>query len=61
MFLPRRASPSRYNENDDEHRGTNVMLEATEGFESIKVISYNVMNILQLLCIVPLENFIFLF
>lgn len=37
VFLPRRASTSRYDENDDEHRGTNLMLEATEGFENIKV------------------------
>lgn len=37
VFLPRRASTSRYNEVDDEHRGTNVMLTATEGFEQVQV------------------------
>lgn len=37
VFLPRRASTTRYDENEDEHRGTNIMLQATEGFENIKV------------------------
>ncbi|XP_064079002.1 soluble calcium-activated nucleotidase 1-like [Macrobrachium nipponense] len=37
VFLPRRASTSRYDEKDDEHRGTDLMLEATEGFEKIQV------------------------
>ena len=37
IFLPRRASPDAYSEKDDEHRGTNLMLKATEGFEEIKV------------------------
>ncbi|XP_063607110.1 soluble calcium-activated nucleotidase 1-like [Penaeus indicus] len=37
VFLPRRASTTRYDEKEDEHRGTNIMLQATEGFENIKV------------------------
>ncbi|KAK8752441.1 hypothetical protein OTU49_005656 [Cherax quadricarinatus] len=37
VFLPRRASTSRYDENEDEHRGTDLMLKATEGFEKIEV------------------------
>ena len=40
VFLPRRASTSRYDEKEDEHRGTNLMLEATEGFEKIQVTTY---------------------
>lgn len=39
VFLPRRASKNRYDENLDEHQGTNLMIEATEGFENIKVTS----------------------
>ncbi|XP_069174931.1 soluble calcium-activated nucleotidase 1 isoform X2 [Procambarus clarkii] len=37
VFLPRRASSTRYDENEDEHRGTDIMLKATEGFEKIEV------------------------
>ncbi|KAB7494874.1 Soluble calcium-activated nucleotidase 1 [Armadillidium nasatum] len=37
VFLPRRASSDKYTEDEDEHRGTNLMLQATEGFEDIKV------------------------
>ena len=37
VFMPRRASTARYNEVDDEHKGTNLMLMASEGFEEVKV------------------------
>ena len=37
VFLPRRASTSRYNEVEDELKGTNLMLMASEGFEEVKV------------------------
>lgn len=37
VFLPRRASTARYNEVDDEHKGTDLMLMASEGFEDVKV------------------------
>ncbi|KAF2364235.1 Apyrase [Trinorchestia longiramus] len=34
-FLPRRASRESYDEKTDEHRGTNIMLTASEDFSSI--------------------------
>ena len=37
VFLPRRSSTKAYNEKDDEHKGTNLMLHATEGFENVEV------------------------
>lgn len=37
VFLPRRASTKRYNEADDEYKGTDLMLLASEGFEEVKV------------------------
>ncbi|KAG0718357.1 Soluble calcium-activated nucleotidase 1 [Chionoecetes opilio] len=37
VFLPRRSSTGRYNEIEDEHMGTNLMLLASEGFEEVKV------------------------
>ncbi|XP_070596259.1 soluble calcium-activated nucleotidase 1 isoform X1 [Erythrolamprus reginae] len=37
FFLPRRASHGRYNEQEDEHRGTNLLLSATPDFTDISV------------------------
>ncbi|XP_067137134.1 soluble calcium-activated nucleotidase 1 isoform X1 [Centruroides vittatus] len=37
FFLPRRASHSSYNEKDDERRGTNLLLRASENFSFINV------------------------
>lgn len=37
FFLPRRASNHRYNDIDDEHRSTNVLLIADETFDNIEV------------------------
>ncbi|XP_069511322.1 soluble calcium-activated nucleotidase 1 [Ambystoma mexicanum] len=37
FFLPRRASQERYNEKDDERRGTNLMLCAPQDFGDISV------------------------
>uniref|UniRef100_A0A4X1UKN0 Soluble calcium-activated nucleotidase 1 n=1 Tax=Sus scrofa TaxID=9823 RepID=A0A4X1UKN0_PIG len=37
FFLPRRASHERYSERDDERRGTNLLLSATQDFSDISV------------------------
>ncbi|XP_029455006.1 soluble calcium-activated nucleotidase 1 isoform X2 [Rhinatrema bivittatum] len=37
FFLPRRASHQRYNEKDDEHKGTNLLLRCTQDFTDIAV------------------------
>lgn len=37
FFLPRRASQERYDEKADEHRGTNLLLRATQDFSDIAV------------------------
>ncbi|XP_041073306.1 soluble calcium-activated nucleotidase 1-like isoform X2 [Carcharodon carcharias] len=37
FFLPRRASSERYNEKDDEHRGTNLIIKCTQDFKEILV------------------------
>ncbi|XP_039201196.1 soluble calcium-activated nucleotidase 1 isoform X1 [Crotalus tigris] len=37
FFLPRRASHGRYNEQEDEHRGTNLLLSSTPDFTDISV------------------------
>ncbi|XP_034646171.1 soluble calcium-activated nucleotidase 1 [Trachemys scripta elegans] len=37
FFLPRRASQERYDEKADEHRGTNLLLRATQDFGDIAV------------------------
>ncbi|XP_076365672.1 soluble calcium-activated nucleotidase 1 [Tachypleus tridentatus] len=37
FFLPRRASTTRYDEKDDEKKGTNLMIEANEDFTAINV------------------------
>eukprot|EP00088_Acartia_fossae_P058073 TRINITY_DN67874_c0_g1_i1.p1 TRINITY_DN67874_c0_g1~~TRINITY_DN67874_c0_g1_i1.p1 ORF type:complete len:122 (-),score=3.29 TRINITY_DN67874_c0_g1_i1:77-442(-) len=36
VFLPRRASKLRYDDNEDERRGTNIMLLADESFRKIE-------------------------
>ncbi|MCL4134870.1 UNVERIFIED_CONTAM: hypothetical protein GTU68_026251 [Idotea baltica] len=41
VFLPRRASNEKYSDKEDEHRGTNLMLQATEGFEHISVSAFS--------------------
>ncbi|KAL1116325.1 hypothetical protein AAG570_005820 [Ranatra chinensis] len=38
FFLPRRMSKLNYDENEDERRGTNVLLTADEDFRDIKVV-----------------------
>ena len=35
--MPRKASKSRYDDRLDEHRGTDLLLQATEGFENVQV------------------------
>ena len=35
-FLPRRASQERYNDVDDEHRATNILITADEDFWHIE-------------------------
>lgn len=35
LFVPRRASKESYDEKTDEHRGTNILLTASENFKSI--------------------------
>lgn len=37
FFLPRRASQERYSEKEDELRGSNIMLRATQDFKDISV------------------------
>uniref|UniRef100_A0A0N5AKV6 Soluble calcium-activated nucleotidase 1 n=1 Tax=Syphacia muris TaxID=451379 RepID=A0A0N5AKV6_9BILA len=37
FFMPRRASKEMYTEADDEHRGTNYLLIASEDFDSVEV------------------------
>nr|XP_033818354.1 soluble calcium-activated nucleotidase 1 [Geotrypetes seraphini]XP_033818355.1 soluble calcium-activated nucleotidase 1 [Geotrypetes seraphini]XP_033818356.1 soluble calcium-activated nucleotidase 1 [Geotrypetes seraphini] len=37
FFMPRRASRQRYNEKDDEQRGTNLLLQSTHDFTDISV------------------------
>ncbi|XP_051851426.1 soluble calcium-activated nucleotidase 1 isoform X1 [Antechinus flavipes] len=37
FFLPRRASHERYNEKEDEHRGTNLLLRSAQDFGDISV------------------------
>jgi soluble calcium-activated nucleotidase 1 len=36
-FLPRRASSTAYNEVEDEHKGTNILLAANEHFTDVRV------------------------
>ncbi|CAI5453992.1 unnamed protein product [Caenorhabditis angaria] len=38
FFLPRRMSTEKYSEADDEHRGTNVMIIASEDFKTFRVV-----------------------
>ncbi|XP_069786124.1 soluble calcium-activated nucleotidase 1 isoform X2 [Narcine bancroftii] len=44
FFLPRRASGERYNEKDDEHRGTNLIIKCTQDFKEISVSKIGVVN-----------------
>jgi len=37
VFLPRRASQDRYDENEDEHRATNLLITADQDFHDIEV------------------------
>lgn len=37
FFLPRRASLEQYNEKEDEHRGTNLLLSAAQDFGDVSV------------------------
>ncbi|KAM9596888.1 soluble calcium-activated nucleotidase 1 isoform 2-T2 [Trichechus inunguis] len=37
FFLPRRASRQRYSEKDDEHRGANLLLSASQDFSDVSV------------------------
>ncbi|XP_007482989.1 soluble calcium-activated nucleotidase 1 [Monodelphis domestica] len=37
FFLPRRASHERYNEKEDEHKGTNLLLRSAQDFGDISV------------------------
>ena len=40
VFLPRRESKEAYNEEDDENRGTNLMLITDEDFSDVEVSDY---------------------
>lgn len=44
FFLPRRASHSSYNEKDDERRGTNLLLRASENFSFINLNTVGKLN-----------------
>ncbi|CAL4068317.1 unnamed protein product [Meganyctiphanes norvegica] len=37
LFMPRRAAKTQYDDKVDEHRGTDLLLQATEGFENVQV------------------------
>lgn len=37
LFLPRRASSTAYNDVEDEHKGTNLLIFANEGFTDVRV------------------------
>lgn len=37
FFLPRKASMTDYNENEDDYKGTNILLSATADFNDIQV------------------------
>ncbi|VVC45458.1 Apyrase,Six-bladed beta-propeller, TolB-like [Cinara cedri] len=37
FFLPRKASTTEYNEKEDSHKGTNILLSATVDFDDIQV------------------------
>lgn len=39
FFLPRRASNLKYNDKDDEKRGTNILLRASEDFKTINALT----------------------
>lgn len=39
LFLPRKASQQRYHPLSDEHMGTNILVIASEDFESFKVVN----------------------
>lgn len=44
FFLPRRASSEQYNDQDDEHRATNLLIKADEKFKTINVEHVGVLN-----------------
>ncbi|XP_066292137.1 soluble calcium-activated nucleotidase 1-like isoform X4 [Branchiostoma lanceolatum] len=44
FFLPRRASQFSYNEDDDEHRATNLIISCSEDFQDIKVQTIGKLN-----------------
>ncbi|XP_078257471.1 soluble calcium-activated nucleotidase 1-like [Rhinoraja longicauda] len=44
FFLPRRFSKERYNEKDDEHRGTNLIIKCTQDFKEVSVSTIGEVN-----------------
>jgi soluble calcium-activated nucleotidase 1 len=44
FFLPRRASSEQYNDQDDEHRATNMLIKADEKFKHISVERIGILN-----------------
>ena len=44
FFLPRRASSEQYNDQDDEHRATNILIKADEKFKKISVERVGILN-----------------
>ncbi|XP_033117806.1 soluble calcium-activated nucleotidase 1-like [Anneissia japonica] len=47
FFLPRRASTMRYDEVEDEHRATNILLRCSEDFEHITVTRIGSLNVIR--------------
>ncbi|PFX19766.1 soluble calcium-activated nucleotidase 1-like [Stylophora pistillata] len=45
FFLPRRASHEMYNEKDDEHRATNVLISCDENFTNFRVHTIGELNL----------------
>ncbi|KAG8230886.1 hypothetical protein J437_LFUL002917 [Ladona fulva] len=48
FFLPRRSSKDRYDENEDETKGTNVILTANEQFTNIQVCLMCLLNLIAI-------------
>lgn len=48
IFLPRRASKLEYDDTKDESRGTNLLIEATENFDSFNYVTVGVSDVVSL-------------